>query len=103
MHKDKSVIPKGDYCYTISRVDMKESKIYTKNCPYYDYTVLCDVLIPTCKYLEKMGTPGCTDEEYKRLLDFYGDHDTLSKAMPLSLLWDSCKECGVNECDCLNS
>lgn len=103
MPNDTSIIPKGSYCYTIDRVDMKESKIYTKNCPYYNYTVINTVLVPTCEYLELMGVPDCDDETYKKLLDFYGNYDKLHEAMPLSLLWDSCKECGVNECDSLNS
>lgn len=94
MSKDTSIIPKGDYCYTINRIEY--CRIFTNTCPYYDFTVVNDVLIPTCKYLELMGSPGCTDEDFQKLLDYYGNHANICKAMPLTLLWDRCKECGEN-------
>jgi len=97
MSKDTSVIPFGDYCYSIDRVDLKESKIYVKQCPYSTYKIIADVHIPYCEYLEQMGSPNCNDEDYAKLLAFYGNHDNLSKVTPLSLLFDDCKECGINE------
>ena len=93
---DKSIIPKGDYCYTIDYVDMKEGKIHTKNCPYYDYTEINGIPVPTCKYLGKMGVPDCCDEDFQELINFYGSSEAVHDAMPLSLLWDSCKSCGEN-------
>jgi hypothetical protein len=94
--KDISIIPKGEYCYTIDRVDIKKGKIYTKNCPYYDYTEINDVSVPTCNYLGKMGVPDCSDEDFQKLISFYGNSDAVHEAMPLSLLFDSCKSCGEN-------
>lgn len=66
---DKSVIPKGDYCYTIEEIDYKDiPTIYTNLCPYYYNrdTAMCD-------YCEIEGI----------------EQDWV-------LLEDQCKICGVN-------
>lgn len=67
MKKDKTLIPKGDYCYNNGRSDP---------CPYWD----CDLTKPMqldgyCHYLESgdWEDEGC------------------------SLLWDQVKECGINK------
>lgn len=65
--KDPSVIPRGDYCYTIKAIDYKTGKISINPCTYYktitqEYTV--------CLFL-----------------GYYGDDDCFA---------DQCKICNVN-------
>jgi hypothetical protein len=77
--KDKSIIPYGDYCYIweiepkIAPVVFRPGKI--KCCPYWSRNLdKPEQEDGYCAYLEK------------------GDWDL----GPCSLLWDQCKECGVN-------
>jgi len=89
--KDTSVIPKGPYCYTYD-----ENNEY-KPCPYHriiedrpgQYNGWCD-------YLE-MG-----DLEHEKEMTLINEEtgeeiqgDELP--FPVSLLWDGCKECGIND------
>lgn len=99
--KPTSIIPEGDYCYRITRIEF--GKIFTNNCPYSQHKIIAEVYIPYCAYLDKMGIPNCDDEDFEKLVAFYGTRDKVHEAMPLSLLWDSCKECGINEEELLNS
>ena len=90
MEKDTSVIPKGSYCYTY-----ENDKI--KICPYWktikdrpiQYNGWCDYLEAGDLELEKELT--------------YTDVKTGEKTMgvdlpfPVSLLWDQCKMCHIND------
>ena len=89
MEKDESLIPKGQYCYTY-----EDGKF--KPCPYWD--TVDDA--PSqyngyCHFLEK------GDLEIETEMVFI-DEKTGEKSMgnelpfPCSLLWDQCKECGIN-------
>lgn len=72
MIKDKSLIPEGVYCYT----RISGSKI--KLCTYWAYIINAPgQMNGYCHYLES------------------GDWEDFG----FSLLWDQCKECGVNEPD----
>ena len=86
--KDKSVIPKGMYCY-----DEKGT------CPYWS----CNKTKHSqengyCSFLEKADW-----EENPRLNAEAEWHDSEGNIveqddyLPMSLLWDKCKECGENE------
>lgn len=91
MKKDTSVIPSGQYCYTYDK-----NKIY-KPCPYYrviedrpkQYNGWCDYLEKGDLELEKemVFKDMKTDEEKT------GDE----LPFPVSLLFDQCKECGIND------
>lgn len=78
IYKDTSVIPKGSYCYTIRSVDMSNGNIKANVCPYWskDYSKP-DQGNGYCSYLE---------------LGDWMENGT-------SLLWDQCKECGINDDD----
>lgn len=89
--KDTSVIPKGPYCYTYD-----ENGEY-KPCPYHRY-------IPDrpsqyngwCDFLEK------GDIELEKEMVFMNEkteEETPGNELPfpVSLLWDGCKECGIND------
>ena len=74
---DESVIPKGDYCYTIDRIEYNENPNYPPKlkinlCPYWKYM---DVRTqePYCSYCDMSGI----------------QYDSI-------LISDQCKVCGVN-------
>jgi len=89
--KDITVIPDGPYCYTYD-----ENGKY-KPCPYYEiredrpkqYNGYCKFLEKGDLELEKeiILTNELTGEEIK-------GYDS---PFPVSLLWDQCKECGIND------
>ena len=98
MNKDTSVIPKGFYCYDY---DKKEY------CPYHGI----DENLPeqengTCSFLETNDWEINGGDSVKDITaldgrkvdaDFGIDEKTgLQAHFPMSLLWDSCKECGEN-------
>lgn len=87
---DDSKIPKGVYCYDEKGV-----------CPYYSQKVVAfDIIIPYCLYLDQGDLCGLTNEEFLKLKKIWAKTDEeLYKMFPLDLLWDSVKECGVNEED----
>lgn len=72
--KDTSRIPKGSYCYSI--IGFIGTRIQVDFCPYYSVD---DKRDPSengyCSYLER------------------GDWEDES----FGLLWEGCKECGINE------
>ena len=91
MEKDESVIPKGPYCYT-----------YDKNgtyclCPYWksiedrpeQYDGWCDFL----------GYGDLEHEKEMVLKDMKTGEETRGDELPfpVSLLFDQCKECGIND------
>lgn len=91
MEKDESVIPKGPYCYTYD-TDGKYCP-----CPYYDTVESApEQYNGYCHYLEK----GDLDLEQEMVLT---DMKTGEKTkgcnlpFPVSLLWDQCKMCGIND------
>jgi len=90
--KDKSVIPKGDYCYGNNGI-----------CPYWSTNPdQHEMENGYCSYIEK-GDWELNDE--KKWKTAYRDGRTVADSecksahelgMFMSLLWDQCKECGVN-------
>jgi hypothetical protein len=76
--KDTSVIPRGMYCYEILEVLPNGGGIKTRTCPYWSFRAdMPEQECGYCSYLE------------------HGDWD---ESIPgIGLLWDKCKECGVNE------
>lgn len=97
--KDKSLIPKGQYCYTWLEFPSKENgfKGKTKPCPFYGNKDINGVKVPWCSYLEEGGTDnGWEDEEWQKVKARYKTEEDMDNALPLSLLWDACKECGEN-------
>jgi hypothetical protein len=107
---DKNLIPPGNYCYCIDYLRIPEmvhniTKIMETgedipyvSCPYYTTKKINNVCVPWCNYLDQGGISNDhTEEEIKLLSDHYGDFDKASDALPLDLLWDSCKECDENK------
>jgi len=72
--KDESLIPNGQYCYTIVSVDENTGKMQTKICPYWSI---------------RDGKPE-QDNGYCDYLG-WGDWDIDG----LTMLWDQVKECWV--------
>lgn len=104
--KDTSIIPHSEYCYTWTEVPSKENN-YTgkiKQCPYYQIKNIDGVEIPWCDYLELGGTPGDGTwdgwNDYEKALEklskHFGSKEEVDNKLCLFLLFDSCKECGIN-------
>jgi hypothetical protein len=73
--KDAEVIPKGQYCYTFLGSNDFGGGYRIKKCPYWSINTDYDRHNNGyCSYLEK------------------GDWEDES----FGLLWDQCKECGIN-------
>jgi hypothetical protein len=86
MEKEK-LIPNGIYCYN--------GNVY---CPYSTSKNFNDVRVPWCDYLDKGGVDnGHTEEEWNKLIEYFGTENNIFDFLPLDLLWDSCKECGINK------
>ena len=104
--KDTSVIPKGDYCYTWIEVPSVENNFVgkTKVCPYAEVKDINGVHVPWCNYLELGGFPGNgkwagwedSGKADEVLIEYFGSKEKMEEKLPLFLLFDSCKECGVN-------
>lgn len=95
MNKDASVIPVGDYCYDDNGV-----------CPYWSTNPDYDEQESGyCSYIEKGDWQMNGDKKWRQVYNREGQK--LSKklesaheiGMPMSLLWDQCKECGVKTGD----
>lgn len=97
-NKDKSLIPKGDYCYTWIETPSVENKFRgkVKNCPYFKYKEMNGVKVPWCDYLECGGLPN-NGGEINKIRKYYGSEEKMDKELPLFLLFDGVKECGENK------
>jgi hypothetical protein len=96
---NKSEIPQGNYCYTWVETPSKENGFRgkTKPCPYYTSKTFNGVEVPWCLFLKCGGLSNSTDDsEMDRLIEHFGNEEDLNKELPLSLLWDGVKECGIN-------
>ena len=96
--KDTSGIPKGDYCYTwIEGTKNRYGMPDQKYCPYMSVKEYGGVPVPYCKYMEWGSIDNAiTEEEYAKLVKYFGSEEKMDEELPLFLLWDSCKECGEN-------
>ena len=91
MKKDTSLIPYGIYCYNENGV-----------CPYWDTR---PELPPQqngyCAYLETSDYERNLNDEDKDVEIICNGENKVVKASEIpfgfSLLWDQCKECGINE------
>ena len=83
--KDTSVIPFGDYCYRGKYV-----------CPYHRF--IFDRPRQENGWCDYLGTGDYELNRTTLWTDSNGGTNTAEEiGIPLSLLWDMCKECGVNE------
>ena len=121
LRNDPSVIPTGDYCYSGTRERLPDEPTHTaeglpirylKFCPYMSHRTFNGVDITWCNFLDKGSIDGSSrdskdpersaalyEEEERKLIEHFGSEEALEEAAPLFLLWDSCKECGINDSD----
>ena len=97
-------IPKGSYCYgSLGRQKFKKdgARYFTpKYCPYLRVRKIKGAAVPWCSFLKLGGISNHTTEaEYRRLLQHFGSEKALHAKLPLFLLWDACKECGLKSDD----
>lgn len=83
MEKDVSVIPEGVYCY---------SGKYT--CPYWGQN---ERGVVYCQYLDLYDYSDFYYDEYEMTDIEYKHASGDGKQNTSIILWDSCKECGINE------
>jgi hypothetical protein len=91
-NKDTSVIPKGYYCYT--HIDDKEV-----HCPYWSILEnMPEHENGYCSYLEKSDYDRNEDLGESKWLNKDGEVIDITQPheIPLSMLWDQCKECDIN-------
>ena len=105
---NESIIPKGHYCYEY----FKNGPVINKWCPYHQYlkvndnlsaTVDDDIYITYCIFLKEGSIHNnTTDEQFDRIKEYFGfktDDDLFDSELfgsGADLLWDGCKECGIN-------
>jgi hypothetical protein len=93
--KDKSLIPDGLYCYHFDKSD--KNSVKTKFCPYSVIKNINGVDVNWCDYINEGDTGNCSDEDFEKLVEYYGSTDNVDENLKLSILWDGCKECGIND------
>lgn len=95
----KDLTPPGPYCYVAdySREDDLEIGYPVVYCPHSSSKEFNGVSVPWCDLLNAGGTDnGHTDEEWEKLVEHFGSEENVFDFLPHDLLWDSCKECGIN-------
>lgn len=102
----RKVIPTGCYCYTILGKPDKDGNIKTKLCPFLDWLKRVDIRnfydfqgTGYCHYLKKgdwFDKKTGKLEEHVNLERYTKTIVVNSKTEGTVLLWDSVKECGIN-------
>lgn len=94
-------IPKGDYCYVFNGKNGRERNgtpyMGIDICPHYSSRNIGGVPVPYCKFLKEMGIPDCKDDDWKKVVKYFGSKNEAFKVIKLNLLWDKVKECGENK------
>jgi len=97
--KNEQLIPTGGHCYEwIERPSAENNFVgKTKPCPFYGEMVFNNVNVPWCHFLDKGGLDERDyGEDWGKLVQHFGSEEEVLEALPLGLLWDGVKECGVS-------
>lgn len=97
--ENKEGIPEGNYCYRWTEAPSEYNNFMgsTEPCPFFGDKNFNGVNVPWCCFLNKGGLDNRDyGEDYDKLLLHFGDEAKLRETLPLDLLWDGVKECGVN-------
>jgi len=98
--KNTTIIPKGPYCYG-KLIESQNEYPFARRyelCPYQTIKKIAGVSVWWCKYLDRGGLPdNLNDKDFDKLVAHFGGRNETFDALPLTLLFDSVKECGVNE------
>lgn len=98
----EDIIPEGPYCYTLKERTERTSDPYDLGveylyCPYYTKLCIGEIKIPYCLFSKEGDLGNINNKQWEKLKERFGvDDDGLFEMFPYSLLWDHCKECGVN-------
>lgn len=92
MNKNKKLIPRGYYCYIYKR----GKRLI---CPYHCFvSALPEQFNGYCIFLEKSDLNlSIYRNKHANWRNRKGEKIKVKDFLPLSLLWDMCKECGINE------
>lgn len=95
MEKDISVIPRGDYCYSI--VGHNGVKMQVKYCPYWSLSKEHEAQNNGyCSFLEKGDWELNKEKVWGSASNAKNFQSAEKIGLPMSLLWDAVKECGIN-------
>ena len=94
------LVPPGPYCYTLDYSDPEKLKtslysIPVVYCPYHQSKDINGIICPWCTFINKGGVGNCPDEEFDKLIAFFGSENNVFDHLSLDLLSDGCKECGM--------
>lgn len=96
-------IPHGMYCYTVISVDWKTGIMKTDTCPFWDYDETQEEQHGGyCHYLKNGDWERNKEINDKSIIISEKDKgktvsEVIGEDFPSSLLWDQCKECGIND------
>ena len=94
----ESLVPEGDYCYKYVSRDVDDETPYpkTETCPFWDSDP--NQVKQENGYCHLLQHGDWEFNESKVYINCRtGEHQTANEiGLPLSLLWDQCKECDVN-------
>lgn len=97
---NEGLIPPGPYCYVVDftkEFTHDQEKVSIVCCPHKTTKEFGGVSIPWCSYLKAGGiSNNNTEDDFARLVEYFGTEDNLFNFLSLDLLWDGCKECGIN-------
>ena len=104
MKKDTKLIPKGLYCYTSLKVNKEGNKFEIVGiCPYYKKVKNKHTQENGyCSFLGKGDWDLNKEQKWERIKIVDGKEEVIEEksaneiGLPMSLLWDMCKECGIN-------
>jgi hypothetical protein len=83
------MIPKGIYCYTRGQDGKRQY------CEHFQSKEIGGVTVPFCTHLNQAGMTNSSDDDI--LFEYFEkDIDKMMEALPLDLLFDAVKECGVD-------
>ena len=94
----KSLVPEGDYCYSYDQSSLNSKNIIPRTipCPFWDSNDEYDEQESGyCHLLQRGDWENNESKVYVNCRT--GKQQTANEiGLPLSLLWDQCKECNIN-------
>lgn len=95
---NKQMIPPGPYCYVIDFTKEFEDGVPVVYCPFHTTKEINGVYVPWCSFLDNGGiSDDHTQEQWDKLIEYFGSDENVFDHLTLDLLFDSCKECREND------
>jgi hypothetical protein len=90
-------IPHGKHCYESIKMNSdKTTFTVTKPCPFRKFNNFLKLYY--CEYMNRFGIPNdISESHWEDLVEHFGSESELYEIATLDLLFDSIKQCGVND------